>query len=40
VAGKPLEFVCQSTQGEVRMRPFYQVQREVYSTYFQRVREG
>lgn len=37
VAGKPLEFDCQTTAGKVRMRPFYQVQRETYSTYFRRT---
>jgi hypothetical protein len=36
VPGKPLEFDCQTAGGPVRMRPFYQVQREVYSTYFTR----
>jgi DUF1680 family protein len=35
VPGKPLEFHCQTASGRVRMRPFYQVQREAYSTYFQ-----
>jgi hypothetical protein len=37
VAGKPLEFDCQPAAGMVRMRPFYQVQRETYSTYFRRT---
>jgi DUF1680 family protein len=37
VAGKPLEFNCRTATGTVRMRPFYQVQRETYSTYFQRA---
>jgi DUF1680 family protein len=37
VAGKPLEFDCHTATGDVRMRPFYQVQRETYSTYFQRT---
>jgi DUF1680 family protein len=37
VAGKPLEFDCKTSSGMVRMRPFYQVQREPYSTYFRRV---
>jgi DUF1680 family protein len=36
--GKPLEFDCRTTAGTVRLRPFYQVQREAYSTYFHRVR--
>jgi DUF1680 family protein len=33
VPGKPLEFDCSTTAGKVRMRPFYKVQREPYSTY-------
>lgn len=37
VPGKPLEFECQTAAGKVRMRPMYQVQREVYSTYFRRT---
>jgi DUF1680 family protein len=37
VAGKPLEFDCRTATGNVRMRPFYQVQRETYSTYFRRT---
>jgi DUF1680 family protein len=37
VPGKPLEFDCQTATGKVRMRPFYQVQRETYSTYFRRT---
>jgi len=37
VAGKPLEFDCQTADGKVRMRPFYQLQRETYSTYFRRA---
>jgi DUF1680 family protein len=37
VAGKPLEFECSTGSGKVRMRPFYQVQREPYSTYFRRT---
>jgi DUF1680 family protein len=37
VAGKPLEFNCRTATGDVRMRPFYQVQREAYSTYFRRT---
>lgn len=37
VHGKPLEFDCQTSAGKVRMRPFYQVQRETYSTYFERT---
>lgn len=38
VAGRPLEFDCRTSTGAVRMRPFYRVQREPYSTYFQRTR--
>ncbi len=37
VPGKPLEFDCRSSSGAVRMRPFYQVQREPYTTYFRRT---
>ncbi len=37
VPGKPLEFDCRSLSGAVRMRPFYQVQREPYTTYFRRT---
>ncbi len=40
VAGNPLEFECQAAGGAVRMRPFYQVRRETYSTYFSRTREA
>ncbi|MCX6632773.1 MAG: glycoside hydrolase family 127 protein [Candidatus Solibacter sp.] len=40
VTGKPLEFDCRTEGGAVRMRPFYQVQREPYSTYFERTREA
>ena len=35
--GKPLEFDCTTAAGKVRMRPFYRVQRETYSTYFRRT---
>jgi DUF1680 family protein len=38
--GRPLEFDCQTAAGKVRMRPFYQVQRETYSTYFRRTPEA
>jgi DUF1680 family protein len=38
VSGNPLEFDCQTVAGKVRMRPFYQVQGETYSTYFRRTR--
>jgi len=37
VNGKPLEFDGQTAIGKVRMRPFYQVQREPYTTYFRRT---
>ncbi|MDE3167299.1 MAG: glycoside hydrolase family 127 protein [Acidobacteriota bacterium] len=37
VPGSPLEFECRAASGPVRMRPFYQVQREPYSTYFHRT---
>ena len=37
VPGKPLEFDCGAATGVVRMRPFYQVQREPYTTYFRRT---
>lgn len=40
VPGQPLEFDCQTAAGKVRMRPYHQVQRETYSTYFSRTREG
>jgi uncharacterized protein len=40
VPGKPLEFDCRTSSGTVRMRPFYQVQRETYSTYFHRLPEA
>ncbi len=40
VPGKPLEFECQSAGGRARMRPFYRVQRETYSTYFQVIPEA
>ena len=40
VPGKPLEFDCRSAAGTVRLRPFYQVQRETYSTYFRRTAEA
>jgi DUF1680 family protein len=36
VPGKPLDFDCRTSAGKVRVRPFYQVQREPYSTYFRR----
>lgn len=37
VPGVPLEFNCRTAQGEVRMRPFYRVRGETYSTYFHRI---
>jgi uncharacterized protein len=37
VPGNPLEFDCASASGKVRMRPWYRVQRETYSTYFRRT---
>ena len=40
VHGRPLEFDCRTASGMVRMRPFYQVQREIYSTYFRVVPES
>jgi hypothetical protein len=39
VSGKPLEFDCRTTSGGARLRPFYQVQREPYTTYFHRTGE-
>jgi uncharacterized protein len=37
VSGKPLEFDCRTAGGKVRMRPFHEVQREPYTTYFRRT---
>jgi hypothetical protein len=37
VPGKPLEFDCRTGIESIRMRPFYQVQRETYSTYFKQT---
>jgi DUF1680 family protein len=37
VTGNPLEFDCRTAGGTVRMRPFYRVQREPYSTYFRQT---
>lgn len=34
VAGRPLHFDCDAVAGKVRLKPFYQVTGEVYSTYF------
>ena len=31
--GNPMEFQCETAAGPVRMKPFYQVRDEVYSTY-------
>jgi uncharacterized protein len=39
VSGAPLEFDCQTLGGQVRLRPFYRVQREVYGTYFRMRRD-
>jgi len=40
VPGKPLEFDCSTASGPVRLQPFYQVQRETYTTYFRRLRDA
>lgn len=40
VPGKPLHFDCDARSGKVRLKPFYQVTNEVYSTYFKRLREA
>jgi DUF1680 family protein len=37
VHGNALEFDCPTTSGRVRMRPFYRVQREPYTTYINRI---
>jgi DUF1680 family protein len=37
VAGKPLHFDCDAHSGKVRLKPFYQVINETYSTYFKRI---
>jgi DUF1680 family protein len=37
VKGALVEFDCATAAGKVRMRPFYRVQREPYSTYFRRT---
>lgn len=34
VGGKVLEFECRTAAGKVRMRPFYRIGKEMYSTYF------
>jgi len=36
-AGAPLKFDCESAAGPVRLRPFYRVQHEPYTTYFRRT---
>jgi DUF1680 family protein len=36
VADKPMEFDCRTADASVRMRPFYKIQHEPYTTYFQR----
>ena len=40
VRGKSLEFDCRTVGSAVRMRAFFQVQREPYSTYFRRTEGG
>ncbi len=41
IPGKPLQFECRTNSGgTARMRPFYQVQREPYTTYFRRIAEA
>ncbi len=40
VIGNPLEFECRTESGRVRMRPFYKVRRETYSTYFRRTADA
>ena len=30
-------FDCETTGGKTRMRPFYRVRNEIYSTYFRRT---
>jgi len=37
IEGRPLEFDCKTATGTVRMRPFYRVQHEPYTTYFRRT---
>jgi DUF1680 family protein len=37
VVGTPLEFDCRTNSGSVRMRPFFQVGRKSYTTYFRRL---
>jgi DUF1680 family protein len=39
VSGKPLEFDCRAAGATIRMRPFYQIERETYSTYFRLTAE-
>ncbi len=36
VSGQPQHFECAASHGSVRMKPFYQVQREPYTTYIER----
>jgi DUF1680 family protein len=36
VPGEDLEFNCRNTSGTTRMRSFYRVKQETYTTYFQR----
>jgi hypothetical protein len=40
VAATALAFTCATSTGPVRMRPFYQVRRETYSTYFHQSTEA
>ncbi len=40
VPGRPLEFDCLTATGKLRMRPFYKVRGEQYSTYFQRIKSN
>ena len=40
VPGKPLEFDCETASGRLRIKPFYQVERETYSTYFRILAAG
>jgi DUF1680 family protein len=37
VAGQPLEFNCRTAAATVRMRPFYRIRGETYSTYFRQT---
>jgi len=35
--GAPMEFDCRTASGNIRMRPFYRLRHETYSTYFRRT---